>query len=53
MNNELVYQGRTCRICGSTTRYKSSKRCYHCKQIANSENYRKDKILKRLESAYQ
>lgn len=33
------FEGKPCRVCGETLRYKSNKRCVECKGRIDHENY--------------
>ena len=33
------YDGKPCRVCGETLRYRSNKRCVECKGRIDHENY--------------
>ncbi|EKN6871982.1 hypothetical protein PXY30_004445 [Salmonella enterica] len=39
-----MYLGRTCRKCGLTLRYKSDKRCVHCRHEQNATAW-KNKVV--------
>lgn len=43
---ENQYKGRVCRVCGSTTRYKASRRCVACKHALSVAEWQRNKIKK-------
>ncbi|BEB89221.1 hypothetical protein VEE21_47120 (plasmid) [Escherichia coli] len=44
--NQSHYKGRACKVCGSTTRYKKSRRCVECKHALSVAEWERVKASK-------
>lgn len=44
-----TYHGKPCKVCNSTERYASDKRCVACKQRLNVAAWNREAVLKRHE----
>ena len=42
------FEGKPCKVCGETLRYKSNKRCVTCKQWLDAQNYQQRKARKAI-----
>lgn len=46
------YNGKPCKVCGETLRYKSNKRCVTCKHEMDAWNYQQRKARKQAEERH-